>query len=163
MRPKALLQLGGVCLNPPENRRVIDSYPAILKHQLKVPVADGEHPIPPHRPQDDLARELPSLEPLTLNQHRHSGESLSNPYYALSSRCQKVCNRTVNHGRATKTRFFSSLLELDARFFDDDKEVANAVDLRSVATGSPSIYDWVLLAISRGTTPRTIQPPFLRR
>jgi hypothetical protein len=89
MRPKALLQLGGVCLKPPENRRVIDSYPAILKHQLKVPVADGEHQIPPHRPQDDLARELPPLEPLTLNQHCHSGESLSNPYYALSSRCQK--------------------------------------------------------------------------
>jgi hypothetical protein len=40
MRPKALLQLGGVCLKPPENRCVIDSYPAVLKHQLKFPVAD---------------------------------------------------------------------------------------------------------------------------
>jgi hypothetical protein len=53
MRQKALLQLGGLRLNPPENRRVIDSYPAILKPQLKIPVADGEHQIPPHRPQPE--------------------------------------------------------------------------------------------------------------
>ena len=77
MLPKALPQLGGLCLNPRETRRAIDSYPTILKHPLKVPVADGEHQILPHRPQDDLAGELPSIEPPAPKPRRHSEESLS--------------------------------------------------------------------------------------
>jgi hypothetical protein len=47
MRPETLPQLGGVSLDPTDNRRVIHCHPTILKHQLKVAVADGEHQIPP--------------------------------------------------------------------------------------------------------------------
>jgi hypothetical protein len=68
MRPETLLQLGGVSLDPKETRRVIRCYSTILKHQLKVAVADGEHQTPPHRPQDHLARELPPLESLVPSQ-----------------------------------------------------------------------------------------------
>src|ERR1700722_1651537 len=70
MRPDPLLQFGGVSLNPAESRRVIYRDAAIRQHQLKVAVADREHQIPPHRPQDHLTRELPSLERLILSHRR---------------------------------------------------------------------------------------------
>ena len=43
MRPDTLLQLRGVSLSPAKNRRVLHRYPAVLKHQFKVTVADRKH------------------------------------------------------------------------------------------------------------------------
>ena len=43
---------------------------AIQQHQFEVSIADVEHQIPSHRPQDHPGGELPTLECQPLN-HRH--------------------------------------------------------------------------------------------
>ncbi len=70
MRPDLLLQFDGICLNPAEDRRVIHRHTAVEKHQFEVTIADGEHQIPPDRPQDHLRGELPPLERLTCDHRR---------------------------------------------------------------------------------------------
>src|SRR3954451_13833333 len=62
MRPDALLELGGVSLDPAVDGRVVDRHTAVGQHPLEVAVADRELQIPAHRPEDDLGRELPTLE-----------------------------------------------------------------------------------------------------
>jgi hypothetical protein len=42
---------------------VVDLHATIQQHQLQVAVADWEHQIPAHRPEDHRGGELPSLEP----------------------------------------------------------------------------------------------------
>jgi hypothetical protein len=41
---------------------MIDLHTTIGEHTLKIAVADGELKIPADRPQNDLRRELPTLE-----------------------------------------------------------------------------------------------------
>jgi hypothetical protein len=67
MRPDSLLDFDCMCLDPPEDRRVIHRHSAVQKHQFEVAIADGEHQIPPNRPQDHLRGDLPPLERLTLD------------------------------------------------------------------------------------------------
>src|SRR3954467_6573048 len=55
-----------------EKGRGVDRDPTVLQHQLKIAVADREHQIPAHSPQDHLGRELPALELLAL---RHATRS----------------------------------------------------------------------------------------
>src|SRR3954452_16787377 len=45
---------------------VVDRDPTVLQHQLKIAVADREHEIPAHGPQDHLGRELPAFELFAL-------------------------------------------------------------------------------------------------
>src|SRR6185437_4089533 len=45
---------------------VVHLHPAVLQHQLEIAVADREHQIPAHGPQDHLGRELPALERFAL-------------------------------------------------------------------------------------------------
>jgi CheY-like chemotaxis protein len=45
---------------------VVDRDTAVLQHQLKIAVADREHQVPAHGPQDHLGRELPAFELLAL-------------------------------------------------------------------------------------------------
>jgi hypothetical protein len=73
-------------MDPAENRRVIHRYPAILKHQLKVTVADRKHQIPYHR----IARRMISLvncRPLNSLPSTNTGgpaDSQSRDHYAPS-------------------------------------------------------------------------------
>src|SRR5215212_5343573 len=46
--------------------RVVDRDTAVLQHQFEITVADREHQVPAHGPQDHLGRELPALERLAL-------------------------------------------------------------------------------------------------
>src|SRR4051812_26723944 len=64
--PDPLLQLWRIGLDPAEKGCVVDRDPAVLQHQLKITVADREHQIPAHGPQDHLSRELPAFEVLAL-------------------------------------------------------------------------------------------------
>src|SRR3954464_592120 len=62
-----LLQLRGISLDPTEDGRVVvHRDPAVLQHQFEIAVADREHQIPAHGPQDHLGRELPALELFAL-------------------------------------------------------------------------------------------------
>jgi transposase-like protein len=61
-----LSQSSGVSLNPSEDRGVIDLHATIQQHQLEIAVADREHQIPSHRPQDHLGGELAAFESLIL-------------------------------------------------------------------------------------------------
>jgi lipid II:glycine glycyltransferase (peptidoglycan interpeptide bridge formation enzyme) len=45
---------------------VVNRHTALPQHQLEIAVADRDHQMPPHRPQDHLGTELPALESLTL-------------------------------------------------------------------------------------------------
>src|SRR3954453_12345491 len=47
--------------------RVVDRDTAVLQHQFEIAVADREHQIPAHGPQDHRGRELPALELLALS------------------------------------------------------------------------------------------------
>src|SRR5215217_9243792 len=62
MRPDALLKPGCISLDPAENRRVVDRDAAVLQHEREIAVADREHQIPAHRPEDYISSELPALE-----------------------------------------------------------------------------------------------------
>src|SRR5215210_9560604 len=66
MGPDPLLQLRRINLDPTEEGRVVDRDPTVLQHQFEITVADREHQIPAHGPQDYLGRELPALERLAL-------------------------------------------------------------------------------------------------
>src|SRR5829696_6562265 len=46
--------------------RVVDRDATVLQHQLKIAVADREHQVPAHSPQDHLGRELPAFELFAL-------------------------------------------------------------------------------------------------
>src|SRR3982751_6575822 len=61
-----LLQLRGISLDPTEDGRVVDRDATVLQHQLEIAIADREHQVPAHGPQDHLGRELPALELLAL-------------------------------------------------------------------------------------------------
>src|SRR3712207_81891 len=61
-----LLQLRRISLDPTEEGRVVDRDTAVLQHQLEIAVADREHQVPAHGPQDHLGRELPALELFAL-------------------------------------------------------------------------------------------------
>src|SRR5215210_6541588 len=45
---------------------VVHFHPTVLQHQLEIAVADREHQVPAHGPEDHLGRELPALELLAL-------------------------------------------------------------------------------------------------
>src|SRR3954468_2973670 len=66
VRPEPLLQLWRIGLNPGEEGRVVHLPPTVLQHQLEIAVADREHQVPAHGPQDHLSRELPTLELFSL-------------------------------------------------------------------------------------------------
>src|SRR5215207_931942 len=61
-----LLQLRRISLDPAKEGRVVDRDPAVLQHQFEIAIADREHQVPAHGPQDHLGRELPALERLAL-------------------------------------------------------------------------------------------------
>src|SRR4051812_22346554 len=58
-----LLAIG---LDPAKKGRVVHRDAPVLQHQLEIVVADREHQIPVHGPQDHLGRELPALELFAL-------------------------------------------------------------------------------------------------
>jgi hypothetical protein len=62
MRPKALLEILRIGLDPSENRRVVDLDAAVGQHHLEIAVADREHQVPTHGPEDDVGGELPPFE-----------------------------------------------------------------------------------------------------
>src|SRR3954468_15788913 len=66
VRPEPLLQLWRIGLDPAEEGRVVHLHPTVLQHQLEIAVADREHQVPAHGPQDHLGRELPALKLLPL-------------------------------------------------------------------------------------------------
>src|SRR5215212_8790861 len=92
MRPDPLLQLRRISLDPAEDGRVIDRDAAVLEHEREVAVADREHQIPAHRPEDHLGRELTALERLTLH-HRRLSTHQAGADYAASRPAPKICNR----------------------------------------------------------------------
>src|SRR4051794_25618741 len=61
-----LLQLWRISLDPAEKGRVVHRDTAVLQHQLEITVADREHQVPAHGPQDHLGRELPPLKLFAL-------------------------------------------------------------------------------------------------
>src|SRR5690348_9339144 len=94
MRPDPLLQLRRVGLDPAEDGRVVDRDAAVLQHELEIAVADREHQIPAHGPEDHLGRKLPALERLTLH-HRGSSARHAGAQYAASRPSPKFCNRAA--------------------------------------------------------------------
>src|SRR4051812_16626479 len=64
MRADPLLQFRRISLDPAKDRRVIHRDTALLQHEREIAIADREHQIPPHRPEDHLGRELPAFEGL---------------------------------------------------------------------------------------------------
>src|SRR4051812_22869525 len=66
MWPDPLLQLWRIGLDPAKQGRVVDRDATVLQHQFEIAVADREHQVPAHGPQDHLGRELPALERLAL-------------------------------------------------------------------------------------------------
>jgi hypothetical protein len=73
---------------------VVDLNPAIEQHQLQIAVADREHQVPPHRPQDHLGGELPSLE---IHASTHCCRTPSDPASIIPhpGQPQKRCNRAL--------------------------------------------------------------------
>jgi hypothetical protein len=67
MRPEPPLEFDGVSLDPTGNRRALDLHAAIQQHRLRIAATNGDHRMPPHRPQDRLGGELPSLEFLAVD------------------------------------------------------------------------------------------------
>src|SRR3954470_13949035 len=63
-----LLQLRRISLDLTEDGRVVHRDPAVLQHQFEIAVADREHQVPAHGPQDHLDRELPAFQLLALSQ-----------------------------------------------------------------------------------------------
>src|SRR4051812_28331417 len=94
MRPDPLLELGRIGLDPAEDGRVVDRDVAVLQHELEVAVADREHQVPAHRPEDYLGGELPTLERLTLPPRRPSAHH-AGAEYAASWPTPKLCNRAL--------------------------------------------------------------------
>jgi hypothetical protein len=62
MRTDALVQLGCISLDPTKEGRVIHRDATIGEHALEIAIADGELQIPADRSQNDLRRELSTLE-----------------------------------------------------------------------------------------------------
>ena len=62
MRTDALIQLRCIGLDPPKQGGVIDLNASIGEHALEIAVADRELQVPADCPQNDLRRELPTLE-----------------------------------------------------------------------------------------------------
>src|SRR4051812_26829060 len=57
-------QLRRIGLDPAKKGCVVDRDATVQEHQFKIAVADREHQIPTHGPEDHLGRELPALEVL---------------------------------------------------------------------------------------------------
>ena len=72
-----LLQLRRIGLDPAKKGRVVHLDPTVLQHQFEIAVADREHQIPAHGPQDHLGRELPALELLALRHDTRTAIHLS--------------------------------------------------------------------------------------
>lgn len=60
--PEPPLQFRCMGLDPPKDGGVRDVDTAVLQHQLKVAVADREHQVPAHCPENHLRRELPTFK-----------------------------------------------------------------------------------------------------
>src|SRR4051812_47192999 len=87
MGPDPLLQLRRISLDPTEEGRVVDRDTAVLQHQFEIAVADREHQIPAHGPEDHLDRELPALELLALCHATCAAIRLSRrPVYPIRTR-----------------------------------------------------------------------------
>src|SRR4051812_9613246 len=96
MRADPLLQFGRISLDPAEDGGVIHLDTAIQQHQLEVAVADWEHQIPSHRPQDHLGGELPAFEGLILpDPHRLS----------LSRHASAILSPGRRHKLATESQY----------------------------------------------------------
>jgi hypothetical protein len=65
-RTSSRLSRDSIRLDPAEDGRVVHLNAAVQQHQLEIAVADREHQIPSHGPQDHLGGELPPLEPPAL-------------------------------------------------------------------------------------------------
>src|SRR3982751_3853439 len=94
MRPDALLELGGVSLDPAVDGRVVPRHAAVGQHPLEVAVADRELQVPAHRPEDDLRRELPTLERVLPAPRQASALLIGAAASTRSQRAGKPCNRT---------------------------------------------------------------------
>src|SRR3954451_6459818 len=94
MRPDALLELGGVSLDPAVDGRVVDRHTAVGQHPLEVAVADRELQVPAHRPEDDLGRELPTLERVLPTPCQASALLIGAAASTRSQPAGKPCNRT---------------------------------------------------------------------
>ena len=66
---------------------VVHRDATVLQHQLEIAVADREHQVPAHGPQDHLGRELPALELLALRHATRAAIRLSRrPVYPIRIR-----------------------------------------------------------------------------
>jgi hypothetical protein len=105
--PDPLFQFSRMSLNPAEDGCVVYVNAAILQHELKIAVTDGEHQLPTNRPKDHLSGELPPLSRLSL--FRHGTALYLDPLVA------KSCNRT---GRSP---FFKGTSESEREAFRKEK------------------------------------------
>jgi hypothetical protein len=71
-------------------------HATIGEHALELSITDGELQVPPDCPQDDLRREIPTLERVLLACCYHEPLSISSPNSPGGRKLQS-CNRT-DHG-----------------------------------------------------------------
>src|SRR5215204_6664446 len=79
--------------------RVVDRDPTVLQHQFEIAVADREHQIPAHGPQDHLGRELPALEVLALSHAPAPSSVFRDGTSTQSGPASQTCNRSAGRAR----------------------------------------------------------------
>ena len=72
MGPEPPLELRCIGLDPAKDGGVCEVSTAFFQHELEVAVADREHKVPAHRPEDYLSGELPAFEGQTRLKCRQS-------------------------------------------------------------------------------------------
>jgi len=123
MRTDALVQLGCISLDPTKEGRMIHRDATIGEHALEIAIADGKLQIPADRSQNDLRRELSTLERvLACLLHRqplftpslHSGgrrslKAATEPSgRSSSSSAARLANTFILARPITSPRFFRS-------------------------------------------------------
>ena len=68
MRAASFLQFGGISLNPPIDRRMIDCEVALLHHFFEVAITKGVAHIPAHAEKDDLGLMVSPFERIRFGQ-----------------------------------------------------------------------------------------------
>src|SRR5689334_12016868 len=112
----------------------------VLQHQLEIAIADREHQIPAHGPQDHLGRELPALERLALPHDTCAVIRLSRrliyPIRTRLTNLQQIRPRGTN----LQGIDFSNAVSSDADF-QDAKLDRQFVEQASLARAEPCRVD----------------------
>jgi hypothetical protein len=93
---------------------VVHRNAAVGQHQLEIPVAHREHPMPAQRPQDNLGRELPTLERSRLH-HRTCSPSASLAVFLLEqAQDRKSATEPVSvHMARLEEQFATAFLQIE--------------------------------------------------